>query len=137
FEHALGSQVAAANPEVAAKHLGQPAFGDAVAGREGQFGAFLEIDHEINGDARVTRPIGIGRLGAVADKITAHGVSPWRRGYQSPRRMSSSAYGETSGKTSAALGSPCLRSARAARRRAVAYKSGRPVSASRLRVAVN
>ena len=75
FEHALGGEIAAGHPEIGAEHLGQPALGDAVPGRIGEFGAFLEIDHEIDGDAGVSGPLGMGRLGAVADEIAGHLVS--------------------------------------------------------------
>src|SRR6516225_11758983 len=73
FEHALGTEVAPADPEVAAEHLGQPALGHSVAGRIGEFRTFLEIDHEIDGDAGVAGPSGMGRLSAVTDEVAGHG----------------------------------------------------------------
>ena len=67
FEHALSTEVAPSDPEIAAEHLGQPALGHAVTGRIGELRTFLEIDHEIDGDVGLTRPSGMRRLGAVTD----------------------------------------------------------------------
>ena len=87
---AIRGEVAAAHPQIPAEHLGQPALGDAVPTRVGELGPFLEIDHEIDGDAGIPGPVGVGRLGTVADEIPCHSFSPGRSGYQSSRQISSS-----------------------------------------------
>src|ERR1700731_3782086 len=55
FEHALCGEVAAI-AGIGAGALDQPGLRDAVARRVGQLRAFLEIDHEIDRDARLARP---------------------------------------------------------------------------------
>src|SRR5262249_31659411 len=62
--------------EVDAEHLGQPALAYTVAVGIGKLGAFLEVDHEIDGDAGIPRPLGMGRLGAVTDEVACHDCSP-------------------------------------------------------------
>jgi len=57
---------------------------DAVAGGIGQLRAFLEIDHEVDGDTRAARPLGMRRLGAVTDEVACHFASvSVETGYQS------------------------------------------------------
>ena len=57
FEHALGAEVAAGLPASVLALSISPVSRDAVAGRVGQLRAFLEIDHEIDRDARLARPV--------------------------------------------------------------------------------
>src|SRR5580692_2438200 len=90
FEHALGAEIATCHAQIRAQHLGQSALGNTVSRRIGELRAFLEIDHEIDGDAGVARPLGVRRLGTVADEIPCHSFSPGRSGYQSSRQISSS-----------------------------------------------
>src|SRR5215469_2018130 len=90
FEHALGAEIAAGHTEIGAEHFGEAALADAVAGGIGQLRAFLEIDHEVDGDARAARPLGMRRFGTVTDEVADHGRPPGRSGYQSSRQMSSS-----------------------------------------------
>src|SRR6516165_953933 len=90
FEHALGSKVAARDPEIGTEHLGESALADAIPGGIGELRAFLEIDHEVDGDAGAAAPSGMRRFGAVSDEIACHGFPPGRSGYQSSRQISSS-----------------------------------------------
>src|SRR5689334_2278783 len=88
LEHAFGGEVAARDAQIRAQHLGQPAFRDAVSRGIGKLRALLEIDHEVDGNAGVPRPLRMRRLGAVADKIAGHiasvgGSSLVVSGYQS------------------------------------------------------
>src|SRR5262249_58676269 len=53
-------------------HLGQPALRDTVSGGVGELRTLFEIDHEIDGDAGVAGPLGVGRLGAVTDEVAGH-----------------------------------------------------------------
>src|SRR5262249_29950167 len=76
FEHAFGGEVAAADPEIAADHLGQPSFRHAVSSGVRELRAFLEIDNEIDGDPSIAGPSGVGRLAAVADKVSRHVTAP-------------------------------------------------------------
>src|SRR6516162_11734361 len=89
FEHALGTEVAPPDAEIAAEHLGQPGLGHAVTRRIGKFGTFLEIDYEIDGDTGIAGPSGMGRLGAVADEVARHCWSPGGSAYQPRRKISS------------------------------------------------
>src|ERR1700730_11885598 len=75
FEHALGGEIAAI-AGIGAGALDQPGLRDAVARGVGQLGALFEIDHEIDRDPRLARPMRVRRLGAVADKIAGHFFSP-------------------------------------------------------------
>src|SRR5207244_4245474 len=86
FEHAFGGEVAAI-AGIGAGALDQSGFRDAVARGIGQLRSFLEIDHEIDRDARLARPARMRRLRAVADKIADHFVSPGGSGYQSSARI--------------------------------------------------
>ena len=59
--------------------FGQAIFRDAIAELKRRLTAFLIIDHEIHGEFRIAWPLRIGRIGAVADKISrdliGHGVN--------------------------------------------------------------
>src|SRR6185312_13680642 len=91
FEHALRAEIApAAHAGIDAGAFGEAALADPVAGRVGQLRAFLEIDHEIDRDARPARPIGMRRRLPVADEITGHGCFASGSGYQSSWQISSS-----------------------------------------------
>src|SRR5215469_3218062 len=85
FEHALGTKVAARDPQIRAEHLGETALADAVAGGIGELRAFLEVDHEVDGDASAAGPLGMRWLGAVPDEISCHRFPPGGSGYQSNR----------------------------------------------------
>src|ERR1051326_892632 len=71
LEHAFGGEVAAV-AGIGAGALEEPSSRVAVPGRVGQLRPFLEVDDEVDGDARLARPIRVGRLSPVADKITGH-----------------------------------------------------------------
>src|ERR1700722_19976341 len=111
FEHALGAEVAACHAQIRAQHFGQSALGNTVPGGIGELRAFLEIDHEIDGDAGIPGPLGVRRLGTVADEITCHlasvcGSSLLERGYQSCWQISFQEYGHVMGSGLAASISP-------------------------------
>src|SRR5947209_6481004 len=88
FEHAFRSKVAARHAQIRAQHLGQPPLRDAVPGGIRKLRALLEIDDEIDRNAGVSGPLGMRRLGAIADEIAGHlasvvGSSARETGYQS------------------------------------------------------
>jgi hypothetical protein len=84
FEHTFCRQIAAADPEISAEHLGQPALGDAIPSGIGQFRPFFEINHEIDRNPGVTRPSGVGRLGPITNEVACHFCSVSEEiGYQS------------------------------------------------------
>ena len=107
FEHAFGGEVAARHAQISAQHFSKPALRDTVPGGIGKLGALLEIDHEIDGDAGVPGPLGMRRLGAVADEIAGHlasvcGSCSGASGYQSCSQISSQEYGHMVGNRSTA-----------------------------------
>src|SRR5207248_10082393 len=92
LEHALSGEVAAV-AGVGTGALDQAGLGNAVALRVRQLGAFLEIDHEIDRDARFARPARVPRGGAIADKIAgghvallraARGRVLWQKRFRRP-----------------------------------------------------
>ena len=88
FEHALGTEVAPPDAEIAADHLGQPGLGDAISSGIRKFGTLFEIDHEIDSNAGIAGPSGMRRVSAVADEIARHDFSPCGFGCQSRRKLS-------------------------------------------------
>ncbi len=59
-----------AGPSLRTDNLGEERLGGRIAMQDAVLPALLVIDHELDGDARAARPIGVGRLAAIADKIT-------------------------------------------------------------------
>ncbi len=82
FEHAFGGEVAAI-AGIGTGALDEAGLGDAVACRVGELRALLEIDHEVDRDARPTGPARIWRRRAIADEIAGHFASPGGSGYHS------------------------------------------------------
>src|ERR1700681_3739105 len=81
FEHAFGGEVAAI-AGVGAGALDEAGFRDAVACRVGKLRTLLEIDHEVDREARRPGPVRMWRRRAIADEITGHFASPDGSGYQ-------------------------------------------------------
>src|SRR6188768_3129155 len=69
--------MALAGPGLRAQNVGQEGLRGAIAVEDIVLAAFLEIHHELDGNARVARPFGIGRVAPVAAEIARIG----RRGH--------------------------------------------------------
>src|SRR6266478_6036257 len=105
FEHALGREIATI-AGVGAGAFDEAGLRDAVAFRVGEFRALLEIDHEVDRDARPAGPARMRRRRTIADKIAGHFASPGGLGYQPLARSCSSVYGQLEGSAAAAPCSP-------------------------------
>ena len=53
--------------------LGEAPFGRGVAITDPRFAAFLEVQQEVDGDPGAAGPVGVRRVGAVADDVAVHG----------------------------------------------------------------
>ncbi|OMP13156.1 hypothetical protein COLO4_02182 [Corchorus olitorius] len=73
FVERLHGHVADARQRLGGDHLGKKGLGLLVAVEDVALATLFVIEHEGQGDAGVTRPAGVGRLGAIADEITGIG----------------------------------------------------------------
>ena len=69
LEHQLHVHVTLPGPGRRAEHVGEEGLGGLVAVQDRVLAAFLEIDHELHGDARAAGPARIGRRAAIAGEV--------------------------------------------------------------------
>ncbi len=69
LEHRFDIGVALSGPGLRTQHVRQECLRGAVTVQNVVFAAFLEIQHELHGDARIAGPAWIGRIAAIAMEI--------------------------------------------------------------------
>ena len=113
FVHAFEREIARAGRHPAARYFGQAQFVTPITVTDGVFGAFLVVEHHVDGDARIARPVGLRWLSAVADKIAGGGhwtaLMCRRRARSAPQAHST--HGGRTGPTTR-RGSTCLAACR-------------------------